>query len=78
MRRRPPRCKLFHYTTLFRSNEEGAMLMHFYHPETEEMLAKTETSYRNKKATEIRRTYFSVRKDGSGYKFVVTSQSLLR
>jgi hypothetical protein len=59
-------------------NAEGAMLMHFYHPETEEMLAKTETSYRNKKATEIRRTYFSVRKDGSGYKFVVTSQSLLR
>jgi hypothetical protein len=59
-------------------NAEGAMIMHFYHPTTETNLAKTETSYRNKKATEIRRTYFSVRKDGSGFKFVVTSQSLLR
>ena len=56
----------------------GARLMHFYDPETEELLARTEIAYRNRKPTEIRRTYFNVRKDGAGYKFVVTSQSYLR
>jgi hypothetical protein len=53
-------------------------LMHFYSPETEQLLAQTEVNYRGRKTTEIRRTYFSVRKDGAGFKFVVTSQSYLR
>jgi len=51
--------------------------MHFYDPETEQLLARTEVAYRNRKSSEIRSTYFAVRKDGSGYKFVVTSQSYL-
>lgn len=59
------------------ANPETAMLMHFYAPETEQLLARTEVAYRNRKSTEIRSTYFSVRKDGPGYKFVVTSQSYL-
>jgi len=58
-------------------NADSAMLMHFYAPETEQLLARTEIAYRNRKSTEIRSTYFSVRKDGAGYKFVVTSQSYL-
>lgn len=57
---------------------EQAMIMHFYHADTEATLAKTEVAYLNKKSTEIRRTYFNVRKDGSGFKFVVTSQVNLR
>jgi hypothetical protein len=56
----------------------NATLMHFYSPETEQLLAQTEVNYRGRKTTEIRRTYFSVRKDGAGFKFVVTSQSYLR
>ena len=56
----------------------NAMLMHFYAPETEQLLARTEVAYRNRKSDEIRSTYFSVRKDGAGFKFVVTSQSYLR
>lgn len=60
------------------ANAESAMLMHFYAPETEQLLARTEIAYRNRKSSEIRSTFFSVRKDGAGYKFVVTSQSYLR
>jgi hypothetical protein len=59
-------------------NASNAMLMHFYAPETEQLLARTEVAYRNRKSAEIRSTYFSVRKDGAGFKFVVTSQSYLR
>jgi hypothetical protein len=59
------------------ANPETAMLMHFYASETEQLLARTEVAYRNRKSTEIRSTYFAVRKDGPGYKFVVTSQSYL-
>ena len=59
-------------------NAAAATVMHFYAPETESLLAKVEIGYRNKKSAEIRRTYFNVRKDGSGYKFIVTSQSYLR
>jgi len=59
------------------ANPETANLMHFYAPETEQLLARTEVAYRNRKSSEIRSTYFSVRKDGPGYKFVVTSQSYL-
>lgn len=57
---------------------QNAMLMHFYDPETEQLLARTEIAYRNRKSAEIRRTYFNVRKDGPGFTFVVTSQSYLR
>lgn len=55
-----------------------AMIMHFYHKDTEELLARIESSYRNRKSTEIMRTYFNVRTEGADYKFVVVSQSYLR
>lgn len=53
-----------------------AVVMHFYPAATEEMLAKVEFDYGKKAATEIRRTYFQVKKAGSGYEFVVTRQQL--
>lgn len=59
-------------------NASNATLMHFYAPETENLLAQIEVAYRNRKSTEIRRTYFNVRPEGTGYRFVVTSQSYLR
>jgi len=57
---------------------DNATIMHFYAPETEQLLARTEAAYRNRRSTEIRRTYFTVEEDGSGYKFVVISQSYRR
>ncbi|RMG39086.1 MAG: hypothetical protein D6725_05985 [Planctomycetota bacterium] len=54
------------------------VILHFYPPETEEMLARLELEYRNKPVKEIRRTFFQVRPAGSGYKFVVTRQTYLR
>jgi len=53
-----------------------AVVMHFYPAETEELLATIEYEYGKKAAAEIRRTYFQVRKAGSGYEFVVTRQQL--
>ena len=53
-----------------------AVVMHFYPAATEEMLATKEFEYGNKAATEIRRTYFQVKKAGTGYEFVVTRQQL--
>lgn len=57
-------------------NTEKGTPLHFYHPETEQMLANLEFSFGNKKPEQIRRTSFQVRKNGSGYEFVVTSQKL--
>ncbi|MDA1013461.1 MAG: hypothetical protein O3A00_03285 [Planctomycetota bacterium] len=59
-------------------NAQNELILHFYPSETENILAKLELAYRNRKATEIRRTYFVVRSEGSGYKFVVTRQTYLR
>jgi hypothetical protein len=53
-----------------------AVVMHFYPAETEELLARVEFDYGKKSPTEIRRTYFQVRKAGTGYEFVVTRQQL--
>jgi hypothetical protein len=53
-----------------------AVVMHFYPAAAEEMLATKEFEYGNKAATEIRRTYFQVKKAGTGYEFVVTRQQL--
>jgi hypothetical protein len=52
-------------------------IFHFYPPNVENMLAQLERDYRNKPATEIRRTYFVVEPEGSGYKFTVTRQTYL-
>jgi hypothetical protein len=51
-------------------------VFHFYPPELENRLATLEKEYRNKTAKQIRRTYFSVDVDGSGYKLKVTRQLL--
>ena len=60
-------------------NVDGAaMLLHFYPKGAEQKLIASEVGYRNKKASEIRRTYFKVTPDGGGYKFSVTSQSYIR
>ena len=56
----------------------GAVLFHFYPKKTEQLLLKTEYDYAKRKASEIRRTYFVVVKQGSGYSFVVTRQTYLR
>ena len=53
-----------------------AVVMHFYPAATEELLATAEFNYGKKAATEIRRTYFQVKKAGSGYEFTVTRQQL--
>ncbi|QDT97208.1 hypothetical protein [Gimesia aquarii] len=56
----------------------GAILFHFYPKQTENMLLSQEKRYRNKKFDEIRRTYFTVRGDRTGYNFEVTRQTYFR
>lgn len=51
-------------------------VLHFYHPETEQMLARLELEYANKPTEQIRRTYFQVKRSGSSYEFVVVNQKL--
>ncbi len=56
--------------------EEG-MVLHFYDPSTEQMLAQLEAERAGGRPPEqIRRTRFQVKKAGSGFEFVVTSQKL--
>lgn len=50
-------------------------VLHFYPPETEQVLARLERDYLNRQAAQIKRTYFAVERDGAGYKFVVTGQT---
>ena len=57
---------------------DGAAIVHFYDAKLQAQLEKTETAYRAISASDIRRTYFNVQKDGQGYRFIVTSQSFLR
>lgn len=57
------------------ANAGSGIIFHFYPKETQQLLFKTEQSYRNKKTEEIRRTYFRVQRAGSGYEFKVTRQS---
>ncbi len=52
-----------------------ALILHFYPPKTEALLAHSEHAYKNRDAQEIRRTYFTVRPGGDGYLFVVTKQT---
>ncbi|MED5447893.1 MAG: hypothetical protein VYA62_06690 [Planctomycetota bacterium] len=56
----------------------GAMVLHFYPSGTENMLAKLERDFRKRNVKTIRRTIFSVRKQGNGYRFLVTRQTYLR
>jgi len=56
----------------------GALILHFYPSGTEAMLAKLEKDFRKRNVKTIRRTIFSVRKRGGGYRFLVTRQTYLR
>lgn len=56
----------------------AVMILHFYPPVTENVLANIELDYRKRKAIEVRRTNFVVRKAKDGYEFAVTSQTYLR
>ncbi len=51
-----------------------AIILHFYPPRTERLLATLERTYRNQPVERIRRTYFVVRREGRGYRFAVTRQ----
>lgn len=53
-------------------------ILHFYTPETENRLAVVERNYANRRAKEIRRTYFVVVKQARGYTFEVTRQTYLQ
>lgn len=59
-------------------NASQGLVMHFYPQNTENMLANLELQYRNKKADQIKRTYFVVRKTKDGYEFAVSSQTYLK
>ena len=61
-----------------RINTRGALILHFYPSGTENMLAKLEKDFRKRNVKTIRRTIFSVRKRGAGYRFLVTRQTYLR
>jgi hypothetical protein len=54
------------------------LIFHFYPKETEDRLARLELAYRNRKAREIRRTYFSVNPADGGYEFSVAHQTYLK
>lgn len=55
----------------------GAIL-HFYPKPIENQLAQIELAYHNRKAHEIRRTYFEVVPAGKGYEFKVIRQTYLK
>lgn len=59
-------------------NAENSLIFHFYPPPTEQILARLELAYAGRPVKEIRRTYFSVRSEGNGYRFVVTRQLYLK
>jgi len=52
----------------------NAPLFHFYPADVENQLAILERDFRGKPVAEIKRTYFSVEKAGSGYRFEVVRQ----
>jgi hypothetical protein len=56
------------------SNAATGMIFHFYPRETQKKLFQKEKAYRNRPAKEIRRTYFVVKRAGSGYEFQVIRQ----
>jgi len=56
----------------------GAPLLHFYPKATEDALAQLEFKYRQRKASEIRRTFFEVIQTKAGYDFEVVRQTYLK
>jgi len=59
-------------------NASRALIFHFYSPATEQLLAKLEFDHAKRPVKQIRRTYFVVRREGTGFKFVVTRQLYFR
>ena len=59
-------------------NVGNSVIFQFYPANTENMLAHLELNYRNRKADEIRRTYFDVRPAKTGYEFWVSKQTYLK
>jgi hypothetical protein len=57
---------------------QGKILVQFYSPETENLLAFLEEKFANRKGAEIRRTRFGVRAAKGGFAFYVIDQSYLR
>jgi hypothetical protein len=53
-------------------------IFHFYPKETEDRLALLELNYRNRRASDIRRTYFAVKRGDAGYDFEVIRQTYLK
>jgi len=49
-----------------------SVIVHFYTPQLVDNLARTERAATRRKLTDVARTYFSVRPEGSGFKFLVT------
>ena len=52
--------------------------MQFYSSDTENLMARLELDYANRKVDEIRRTYYAIEPDGNGYRFRVTRQLYLK
>ena len=56
----------------------NALVMHFYPVATENQLAVLELQFKNRKAADIKKTYFSVRAAKQGYEFTITSQTPIK
>jgi hypothetical protein len=54
------------------------VLFHFYPKETEDRLARLELAYRKKRANDIRRTFFAVKRADGGYEFSVVHQTYIQ
>jgi hypothetical protein len=56
----------------------NAPILHFYPKKTEDLLATLEFRYKNRKASDIRRTFFEVQQSRAGYEFEVVRQTYLK
>ena len=56
----------------------AVMILHLYPQLTENVLANIELQYKNRKAIEIKKTFFVVRRAKDGYEFAVSQQQYLR
>ncbi len=58
-------------------NTDGKLVVQFYPGDLENRLAELEQAFRNRTASEIRKTIFGVRRDGGAYEFFVIDQQYL-
>lgn len=56
----------------------NGVIFQFYPKDTEDRLARLELAYRNRRANDIRRTYFTVHRIEGGYEFTVAHQTYLK